>query len=142
MECSLQTNLCSAFLLPWEYNTSKAQFQAQYSLTIRMSKIFIVFQTKVLCFYTYLLFIVFFEKSILKCIYFLCRYWCSTKVDDQLEHVGGQGNWGFCRQSCPPIALVTTTTPKPTTTTASEVSEAANRGDFLKLHYDSKLVHF
>ena len=84
----------------------------------------------------------FFEKSILKCINFLCRYWCSTKVDDQLEHVGGQGNWGFCRQSCPPIALVTTTTPKPTTTTASEVSEAANRGDFLKLHYDFKLVHF
>ena len=70
MECSLQTNLCSAFLLSWEYNTSKAQFQAQYSLTIRMSKIFIVFQTKVLCFYTYLLFIVFFEKSILKFLIF------------------------------------------------------------------------
>ena len=82
------------------------------------------------------------QGIIVKFIYFLCRYWCSTKVDDQLEHVGGQGNWGFCRQSCPPIALVTTTTPKPTTTTASEVSEAANRGDLLKLHYDFKLVHF
>ena len=72
------------------------------------------------------------EQGILKCIYFLCRFWCSTKVDNQLEHVGGQGNWGFCRQSCPPIALVTTT-PKPIITTASEVSKAASKGDFLKL---------
>ena len=83
----------------------------------------------------------FFEKSIVKCIYFLCRYWCSTKVDDQLEHVGGQGNWGFCQQSCPPIALVAST-PKPTTTTATEISEAAIRGDFLELHFAFKLVHF
>ena len=34
---------------------------------------------------------------------FICRYWCSTKVDNDQEHVAGQGNWGFCRPSCPPI---------------------------------------
>ena len=27
------------------------------------------------------------------------RYWCFTKVDDNLE---GIGNWGYCDQSCPP----------------------------------------
>ena len=21
-------------------------------------------------------------------------------MDDNLEHIGGQGNWGFCRKSC------------------------------------------
>ena len=49
----------------------------------------------------------------------ICRYWCSTKVDDELEHIGGQGNWGFCRQSCPPITPVTTTTRRPRPTTRS-----------------------
>ena len=28
------------------------------------------------------------------------RYWCFTKVDENLE---GIGNWGYCSQSCPPI---------------------------------------
>ena len=28
------------------------------------------------------------------------RYWCFTKVDDNLE---GVGNWGYCGQACPPI---------------------------------------
>jgi len=29
------------------------------------------------------------------------RFWCSTKVDKKTkEHIGGQGNWGFCRESC------------------------------------------
>jgi len=48
------------------------------------------------------------------------RYWCSTKVDSDLEHVEGQGNWGFCRPSCPPGATdptTTRTTPRSTTTT-------------------------
>ena len=28
--------------------------------------------------------------------------WCSTKVDDQGNHIGGQGNWGNCDGSkCP-----------------------------------------
>ena len=28
--------------------------------------------------------------------------WCSTKVDDQGNHIGGQGNWGNCDVSkCP-----------------------------------------
>ena len=31
-------------------------------------------------------------------------------MDNELEHIGGQGNWGFCRQSCPPLTPVTTTT--------------------------------
>ena len=26
------------------------------------------------------------------------RYWCSTKVNKNLKHVGG--NWGYCSQSC------------------------------------------
>jgi hypothetical protein len=49
----------------------------------------------------------------------ICRYWCSTKLDGELEHIGGQGNWGFCRQSCPPITPVTTTTRRPRPTTRS-----------------------
>ena len=28
------------------------------------------------------------------------RNWCSVKVDENLEHVGGGNNWGYCRQSC------------------------------------------
>ena len=68
-----------------------------------------------------------FEK--ISCNIFNCRYWCSTKVDNDLEHIAGQGNWGFCRQSCPPITLVTTTL-RPTTTTASKISEAASIGDY------------
>ena len=28
------------------------------------------------------------------------RYWCFTKVDENLE---GIGNWGYCGQSCSPI---------------------------------------
>jgi len=29
------------------------------------------------------------------------RPWCSTKVDRDGEHVGGQNQWGFCGNSCP-----------------------------------------
>ena len=36
------------------------------------------------------------------------RYWCSTKVNPRTkEHIGGQGKWGFCQNSCPPIAPIT-----------------------------------
>ena len=31
------------------------------------------------------------------------RHWCSVKVDENLEHVGGVSNWGYCQQSCPQI---------------------------------------
>ena len=31
-------------------------------------------------------------------------------MDNELEHIGGQGNWGFCRQSCPPLTPVTAAT--------------------------------
>ena len=36
-------------------------------------------------------------------------------MDNELEHIGGQGNWGFCKQSCPPLTPVTipTTTRRP-----------------------------
>ena len=27
--------------------------------------------------------------------------WCSTKVDDDGTHIGGQGNWGECSSKCP-----------------------------------------
>ena len=46
---------------------------------------------------------------------FICRYWCSTKVDKDQEHVAGQGNWGFCRPSCPPITPTTRSRPRPVT---------------------------
>ena len=37
------------------------------------------------------------------------RHWCSTKVDDDLEHIGGEGNWGFCSPtSCPPLNSIGT----------------------------------
>merc|ERR1712241_1456918 len=29
------------------------------------------------------------------------RWWCSTKVDRELNHIGGQGNWGYCNLDCP-----------------------------------------
>ena len=32
-------------------------------------------------------------------LYFF-RQWCSTKVDQFNEHIGGENNWGFCRESC------------------------------------------
>ena len=36
------------------------------------------------------------------------RYWCSTKVNPRtLEHIGGQGKWGFCQNSCPSIVSIT-----------------------------------
>merc|ERR1719219_1746727 len=42
------------------------------------------------------------------------RYWCSTKIDAELEHVGGGGNWGYCDQNCPPLGPPKTTA-RPTT---------------------------
>ena len=27
--------------------------------------------------------------------------WCSTKVDENGKHVGGQGKWGNCGPGCP-----------------------------------------
>ena len=33
------------------------------------------------------------------------RYWCSTKVNENLEHADGIGNWGYCSQSCPPLSM-------------------------------------
>ena len=29
------------------------------------------------------------------------RWWCSTKLNSDFEHVGGQENWGYCNQNCP-----------------------------------------
>merc|ERR1712080_409054 len=29
------------------------------------------------------------------------RPWCSTKTDSEGHHIGGQGNWGSCPQTCP-----------------------------------------
>ena len=31
------------------------------------------------------------------------KYWCSTDVDENLNHVS---EWGFCTDSCPPITPV------------------------------------
>ena len=27
--------------------------------------------------------------------------WCSTKTDPNGQHIGGQGQWGHCPDSCP-----------------------------------------
>ena len=29
------------------------------------------------------------------------KYWCSTKVNENFEHIAGAQNWGFCEDSCP-----------------------------------------
>jgi len=29
------------------------------------------------------------------------KYWCSTEVDSQGEHLGGKKAWGYCPQDCP-----------------------------------------
>ena len=28
------------------------------------------------------------------------KFWCSTSVDKEGEHVGGKGQWGFCNEQC------------------------------------------
>ena len=44
------------------------------------------------------------------------KYWCSTKVSPRTkEHIGGEGNWGWCRNSCPPINSTETTASSKTT---------------------------
>jgi len=47
------------------------------------------------------------------------RWWCSTKIDDQLEHVGGGGNWGYCSLDCPGPAPIT---PKPSSPPKTAIS--------------------
>jgi len=42
------------------------------------------------------------------------RWWCSTKIDQDLEHVGGGGNWGYCSPNCPGPAPLTTKPPRTT----------------------------
>ena len=27
--------------------------------------------------------------------------WCSTKIDETGYHIGGEGNWGNCDETCP-----------------------------------------
>ena len=34
------------------------------------------------------------------------RYWCSTKIDEKLDHIQGEGNWGYCTESCPLTGIV------------------------------------
>ena len=44
------------------------------------------------------------------------RHWCSTKTDQNLNHIAGQGYWGYCRRrNCPRSRSTNTTlnTPKP-----------------------------
>jgi len=47
------------------------------------------------------------------------RWWCSTKIDENQDHIGGQGNWGYCNLDCPGPAPKTTTPPPTTTTTTT-----------------------
>ena len=32
------------------------------------------------------------------------RYWCPTKVNQNLEYVASEKDWGFCKQSCPQLS--------------------------------------
>ena len=32
------------------------------------------------------------------------KFWCPTQVNEDLEYVLGQGNWGYCSSSCPPLS--------------------------------------
>ena len=41
-------------------------------------------------------------------------------MDEKLEHIGGQGNWGFCRKSCPLL------NPKITPRTARDEEETSS----------------
>ena len=47
-------------------------------------------------------------------------------MDEDLEHIGGQGNWGFCRKSCPLL------NPKIKTRTASTRSERSKLNNLEK----------
>ena len=38
------------------------------------------------------------------------RYWCSTRTDDDLNHITGQGFWGYCRSRNCPKSRVTQST--------------------------------
>jgi hypothetical protein len=77
------------------------------------------------------------------------RYWCSTKVNENLEHADGIGNWGYCGQSCPPLnvelrkivsvtgakqtTISSTTTVKTTTTAIEGVSYLETCMDYFAL---------
>ena len=57
------------------------------------------------------------------------RYWCFTKVDENLE---GIGNWGYCGQSCSPIntqIVQEFTTQIPTTTENSNKCPTPNESE-------------
>jgi hypothetical protein len=62
------------------------------------------------------------------------KYWCSTKVDDNLEHIGGQGNWGFCRKSCPLLNPKIITTRK--ASTSSERPKINNLEKYISGYID------
>ena len=36
----------------------------------------------------------------IKVLLYFFRQWCSTKLDKFNEHIGGENNWGYCRESC------------------------------------------
>ena len=68
--------------------------------------------------------------------------WCSTLTNSNDDHVGGQGNWGFCASDCPvasesslpnlkqnPVEIVMSpevATPSPEVATAAEENKAAS----------------
>ena len=29
------------------------------------------------------------------------KFWCSTKVNEEQEHISGEGHWGICSEKCP-----------------------------------------
>jgi len=53
--------------------------------------------------------------------------WCSTLTDSNDDHVGGQGNWGFCASDCPVIGGPTSAPPTTPPTCQDDSSRCASR---------------
>ena len=58
------------------------------------------------------------------------KYWCSTKVNEKLQHIGGGGHWAYCSQSCPAesrrsLQSTIIETTSPTTRTSAIITTSA-----------------
>jgi len=56
------------------------------------------------------------------------RLWCSTSTDSSDNHIGGQGNWGYCNSACPENDPSTDPPNPPTPPTPSPPTSTTNCG--------------